>query len=171
MLRLTSLFISTTIMIFVLYTGAGVIETTHAASGKQAHSFVLKNAKGSKISLKNYRGKVVYLDFWASWCVPCRESFPWMRKMQSQYKKKGLRVIAVNLDKDKKLAAQFLKENKSNFEILYDSKGKVAEKYNVVAMPSSYLIDRRGRIRAVHHGFREEVKEKAEADIKKLLRK
>jgi cytochrome c biogenesis protein CcmG/thiol:disulfide interchange protein DsbE len=142
-----------------------------AEAASKAPNFSLPTSHGKKLRLSDYRGRVVYLDFWASWCAPCQESFPWMRKMQSRYRKKGLRVITINLDKDKKQAREFLRRHRINFPVAYDPKGRIATRYGVRAMPSSYLIDRRGRIVMVHLGFRESDTAKLEARIKRQLKK
>lgn len=139
-------------------------------AAKRAPNFTIKDLNGNSVKLSNYRGKVVYLDFWASWCRPCLKSFPWMRIMQSRHSGKGLVILAVNLDERKGDAWSFLKENKSNFKILHDPKGRVAEKFNVQAMPSSFLIDRKGRIQKVHYGFRESNLDEKERDILSLLK-
>ncbi|MBD3669985.1 MAG: TlpA family protein disulfide reductase, partial [Gammaproteobacteria bacterium] len=103
----------------------------------KAPDFNLPTSTGKKVKLSSYRGKVVYLDFWASWCAPCRESFPWMREMQSRYYKQGLRVIAINLDKDPDQVREFLREYKVNFPIALDPKGSVATNSGLRAMHSS----------------------------------
>ncbi|HNI62796.1 MAG TPA: TlpA disulfide reductase family protein, partial [Agitococcus sp.] len=105
------------------------------------------------LNLDQYKGKVVYVDFWASWCGPCRESFPWMKKMQQQYGKDGLVIIAINVDQDKKLADKFLSEFKPEFNVLFDKDGKLAEDFKVSSMPSSYVLDREGKPRFKHKGF------------------
>lgn len=143
--------------------------SAHAKSYK-APNFKLKTLDNKTIRLSSYKGKVVYLDFWASWCEPCRKSFPEMRKLQRKYKKKGLRVITINLDKDKKELRRFLREFRINFPVALDPQGKIARRYGVKAMPSSYLIDRKGRIRYVHLGFLQKDKKKTEDRIKKLLK-
>lgn len=145
-------------------------QTVVQAKSYKAPNFTLKTIKGKTIKLSRYRGKVVYLDFWASWCEPCRKSFPVMRKLQRKYKSKGLRVVTINLDKDRKEVRRFLREFRANFPIALDPKGKIARRYGVKAMPSSYLIDRKGRIRHVHLGFRTSNSKKVEAQIKKLLK-
>lgn len=119
--------------------------------------------------LADYQGQVVYLDFWASWCKPCRRSFPWMSDMQAKYADKGLKIIAVNLDADKALADAFLKESPANFTIAFDPEGKVAEQYQLLGMPSSYLIDRNGVIRKAHQGFFVKKQAAYEQEIKDLL--
>ncbi len=150
-----------TVTLFLLVGGS--------VSAAQAPNFKLPGTK-SDVKLSAYRGKVVYVDFWASWCGPCRKSFPWMSELQERYGS-SLKVIAVNLDQDKKEAIKFLKKTKPNFAVAFDPKGKVAEKYKVRAMPSSYLIDQRGKIVSAHTGFRSKDKQKLEKQIQKLVSK
>jgi thiol-disulfide isomerase/thioredoxin len=104
-------------------------------------------------ALQKHKGKVVYLDFWASWCGPCRKSFPWMNKIEAEYKQQGFSVISVNLDANKVLAAKFLKENPASFTVIYDPKGKIAKHFKIQGMPSSMLIGRDGEIKSRHTGF------------------
>ena len=104
-------------------------------------------------SLAKHKGKVVYLDFWASWCGPCVRSFPWMNDIQAKYKAKGFTVISVNLDAEKQLAAKFLIKNPATFEVIYDPKGKIAKHFKIQGMPSSMLIGRDGKIKSRHTGF------------------
>ena len=105
------------------------------------------------VDLAGLRGRPVIVDFWASWCVPCRSSFPWLAKMQQAYSDKGLMVVAVNLDKDPKAAAAFLESVPAPFTIAYDPAGKSAEAFHVNAMPSTFLVDRKGTIVYTHVGF------------------
>ncbi len=110
-------------------------------------------ARAAGLDLSAYRGKVVYLDFWASWCKPCRESFPWMNDLADTYGGRGLVVIAVNVDHDRDLASEFLQQNPADFKVVYDPDGSLAGKYNVEAMPTSILIGRNGKVQFVHSGF------------------
>jgi thiol-disulfide isomerase/thioredoxin len=119
--------------------------------------------------LQAARGKVVLLDFWASWCGPCRKSFPWMNALQKKYGN-DLVVIAVNLDMDKQLAANFLKAVPASFQIEYDTAGKLATQLGVSAMPTSFLLDRQGRIVKQHAGFREAQMAVREAELEQLLK-
>ena len=99
-------------------------------------------------------GQVVWVDFWASWCVPCRRSFPWLNSMHRKYGSDGLQIIAVNLDKDRALADAFLMEVPAEFALRFDPAGALAKQYGVQAMPSSFLIDAEGNMLATHAGFR-----------------
>jgi len=121
------------------------------------------------INLENLKGKVVYLDFWASWCDPCRKSFPWMNDMHSRYDSKNFTIVAVNLDSSKADALKFLQKMPANFDIAYDPEGSVATKYNLKAMPSSYLIDKKGKLVFAHKGYREGDTAEIEEKIRKLL--
>jgi thiol-disulfide isomerase/thioredoxin len=121
------------------------------------------------VTLGAHRGKVVYLDFWASWCAPCRHSFPWMNQLQGRYGDMGLVIIAVNLDKQRELASDFLATTRPTFTIAFDPQGSSAEAYQVMGMPSSYLIDRHGGLHTHHLGFREQDKAALEQQIKGLL--
>lgn len=126
-------------------------------------------ASAAELDLSPYKGKVVYLDFWASWCTPCRQSFPWMSQIQEIDGARGLVVIAVNVDHDKDLADAFLKRYAPQFKIVYDSKGEIASKYNFKDMPTSYLIGRDGRLRYTHAGFYPNQEGTYEVHIQELL--
>ncbi len=110
-------------------------------------------AMAEDFSLAAYKGKVVYLDFWASWCTPCKLSFPWMNDLQRMYAPKGLVVIAVNVDRDRAAAGQFLHDTPASFPVLYDPEGKIAGHFDVRDMPTSVLIGRDGAVHYVHQGF------------------
>jgi thiol-disulfide isomerase/thioredoxin len=109
-----------------------------------------------QLNLAALHGKVVYLDFWASWCAPCRKSFPWMDSTQRAYAGRGLVIVAVNLDEDRAPAEDFLREFNPGFRIVFDSKGALAEAFKVSGMPSSFLLDRNGNVRYRHVGFKDD---------------
>ncbi|MBL4712514.1 MAG: TlpA family protein disulfide reductase [Gammaproteobacteria bacterium] len=120
------------------------------------------------INLSQYKGKVVYLDFWASWCGPCKRSFPWMNKLQKQYGRDGFKVVAINLDTSRKDAEEFLTKIPANFDIAFDKKGTTAKTYNIKAMPSSFLIDKKGRLVHKSIGYRNAEKKIIEQKIQQL---
>lgn len=122
-----------------------------------------------ELNLGQLRGEVVYLDFWASWCVPCRHSFPFMNELQERYGDRGLRIVAVNLDKERELVERFLAKYPARFTVAYDPSGKTAASFSVKGMPSTYLIDRNGEIRLSHIGFREKDRAELEARIQEVL--
>ena len=121
------------------------------------------------LDLEYYSGKVVMLDFWASWCAPCRRSFPWMNQMQEKYGQDGLVIVAVNVDREVENAAAFLQEYPANFEIIYDPDAELAKEYEVEVMPSSFIIDREGIIVDRHLGFKVKKQEEYEAMIRAAL--
>ena len=121
------------------------------------------------LDLTRYKGKVVYLDFWASWCAPCKLSFPYMERMTSSYSRNSFVVIAVNVDHSRERADAFLSQVGVRIPIVYDSKGAIAAKFHVSTMPSSILIGRDGRVRYVHQGFFENKIPQYEAHIEELL--
>ena len=129
----------------------------------------LNGESGSQLSLSDFKGKVVLLDFWASWCGPCRASFPWMNKVMTKHKSNGFEVVAINLDQEANLANEFLLQVPANFTILQDKAAVMPEAYGLIGMPSSYLIDREGRLRAVHIGFHTSKEDEYEAAIIALL--
>lgn len=122
------------------------------AQQMSAPDFVISNDQLPK-NLSALKGQVVYLDFWASWCKPCRKSFPWMNQMQQKYADQGLQIIAINLDTEKALAKAFLDKVPAQIPVIYDPQGKIASDYQLLGMPSSYVIDKKGNIRFSHKGF------------------
>ncbi len=137
-------------------------------SGEAAPELALHTDTGT-VSLAELRGRVVWLDFWASWCGPCRQSFPWMEAMQQRHGAKGLQVIAVNLDAKPDAARRFLAEHRTSFTVAFDPAGDSARRYAVRAMPTSVLIGADGRIRTVHAGFRDEDRAPLEAALREAL--
>ena len=108
----------------------------------------------TSLDLGALHGRVVYLDFWASWCGPCKQSFPWMESMKTAYAAQGLEIVTVNLDSKRADADKFLEQFHPTFDVRFDPKGELAELYKVHGMPSSLLIDRQGVTRFSHVGFR-----------------
>jgi cytochrome c biogenesis protein CcmG/thiol:disulfide interchange protein DsbE len=138
-------------------TGPEPSETTAAIDS------VLKQA----LPLKD---KVVYVDFWASWCMPCRHSFPWMRELAARYADKGLQIITVSLDKKHADAEKFLHETQSAFHVIYDSTGTLAKLFKVDAMPTSFLYGRDGRLHSRHRGFEQDKAGLLDSTINALIR-
>lgn len=151
-----------------LMVASGVVAST--ASIRLAPSFNVQNLVGGEaINLDQFQGKVVYVDFWASWCGPCLKSFPFMEEMHRQYSHRGLVIVAINMDQDPHDAHEFLAEHPVTFLIGQDIEGIVAEQYGVIAMPSSFVVGRDGLIKKVHYGFKSSDKEKIASLISKLL--
>jgi cytochrome c biogenesis protein CcmG, thiol:disulfide interchange protein DsbE len=121
------------------------------------------------LDLNAFHGRVVYLDFWASWCGPCRQSFPWMEILKDTYGPQGLEIVAVNLDSDRADADRFLHQFHPTFDLRFDPKGELAALYKVQGMPSSVLIDRHGATRFTHVGFLPADARVYEAQVRELL--
>lgn len=128
-------------------------------------SFQAGAATETDFNVSEYEGKVVVLDFWASWCVPCRRSFPWLNEMHTRYGDDGLVIIGVNLDQERSEAETFLEEFPAQFRIHFDKSKALAAEYEVVAMPSSYLLGPDGEILKRHYGFKVKKQEEYEAAI------
>lgn len=138
------------------------------ARAEVAPAFNLPARSGSA-SLDSLRGHVVYLDFWASWCGPCRASFPWMAQLNEKYRARGLRIVAVNLDKDRTLADGFLAEHPAPFTVAFDPAGRTADTYKVKVMPSSFVIGKDGSLLLRHAGFDPRHAAEVEARIEEAL--
>ena len=136
--------------------------------GELAPALSLATAKGDTVALENLRGQVVYVDFWASWCGPCKRSFPWMNELVQRYGDKGLTIVAVNVDKKRDDADRFLAQVPARFTVVYDAPGATPSAWAVKGMPSSYLIDRAGKVVMVEQGFRDEEKSAVEQRIREL---
>ncbi len=154
----------------VLFLSAPTLTRALAADAPPiaAPTFTLPVRDGS-ISLESLRGKVVYVDFWASWCGPCKKSFPWMSELQTKNAEKGLVVVAINLDKKRELADAFVEQTKPSFVVAYDPAGKMAEAYKVKVMPSSFIIAPDGTLAYTHEGFDPKSQASIEEAVAKAL--
>jgi len=121
------------------------------------------------LDLASLRGKVVLVDFWASWCEPCRHSFPWLNAMQAKYAARGLVVIGVNVDRERADADRFLRDVPAEFRIVYDPTGALASHYDLPGMPVSYVIGPKGEVIGRHIGFRNALRDERETELQKLL--
>jgi len=118
-----------------------------------SHSFAQQQIAAENFDLAHYRGKVVYLDFWASWCTPCRASFPFMAEMAATHDD-DLAIVAINVDEHRADAQGFLADYETPFDIVFDPAGKLAGEHQVPGMPTSFLFDRDGQLIGSHVGFR-----------------
>ena len=119
--------------------------------------------------LSQYKGKVLYVDFWASWCGPCAKSFPFLNEMHNQLKDRGLQIVGVNLDENVDDAKAFLTKYPASFTVVADVSKQCAKDFDVKAMPSSYIIDRKGIVHHVHLGFRSGEAKELRVLVEKLL--
>ncbi len=107
------------------------------------------------IDLASYRGKVVLIDFWASWCGPCQKSMPFLNALRNEHHQDGFEIIAINVDEDSSDAKQVLQERPVSYPVAFDPKAECPRVFEVKAMPSSYFVDKTGKVRKVHLGFRD----------------
>ena len=140
------------LMLLALGLATSAQSATHPAVKEPAPAFRLPGVRGT-IESDSLRGHVVYVDFWASWCGPCRRSFPWLARMQEKYGAKGLEIVAIDLDQERREGEKFLAQFPAPFHVAFDATGKTAEAFGVEAMPTSFLIGRDGKILERHAGF------------------
>ncbi|HTU67661.1 MAG TPA: TlpA disulfide reductase family protein [Steroidobacteraceae bacterium] len=126
-------------------------------------------AAAPALDLAAYRGKVVVVDFWASWCKPCRQSIPWLNEMRSRYAGRGLVIVGVNVDAERAAADRFLHQVPVDFELVFDPEGSLATRFGVKGMPSTFVFDRDGKLVDTHLGFRATQKTAREESLQRLL--
>lgn len=123
----------------------------------------------SKLDMSTYQGKVVLVDFWATWCPPCKKSMPFLNSLRNQLAKDGFEVVAINVDENSDEAKEYVANNPVDYKMAFDPSGDCPNQYQVKAMPSSYLIDKTGKIRHVHLGFRDEDQPLIREQVSSLL--
>lgn len=141
-----------------------------AEIGQAAPDFTLPDLSGQSVSLQDYSGQVVLINFWASWCGPCREEMPLLEQLSQRYGPMGFTMLGVNVEEDSSLADRFLQGTPVKFPILYDRENAVSELYDVIAMPTTVLVDRQGNIRFVHHGYEAGNENEYQDQIRTLIR-
>lgn len=156
-------------LVLILAAGCYGYPTAGAAADNGAPGVARVVETAQDFELTRWKGEVVYLDFWASWCGPCQQSFPWMAQMHEQYKARGLRIVAVNLDKTPAAADRFLARYPAPFDLVFNPDGSIAEQFKVAGMPHAFLIDRQGRQVDDHIGFLPAGREAMQARIIQLL--
>jgi peroxiredoxin len=139
-------------------------------AGQTAPDFVLKSAGGENLRLSEYRGEVVMINFWATWCGPCRQEMPLLDELYSRYNRVGFHLLGVNIDDDSRRAMQMIDELGVSFPVLFDEKKEVSKLYSVEAMPVTLLLDRSGTVRHVHLGYKPGYEEKYLTELRALLR-
>lgn len=144
--------------------------SAQALANDAAPNFTLKSNQDKNIRLSELRGEVVLINFWASWCGPCRQEMPLLEALHQKYKRLGFTVLGINVEEDATAADKIIADRGITFPILYDSRNEVSKLYKVSAMPSTVIVDRDGKTRMVHLGFKPGYEDKYEADIKKLIR-
>ena len=150
-----------------------VAATSLASSGllgQSAPDFALKSSSGENLRLSEYRGDVVMINFWATWCGPCRQEMPLLDELYTRYERVGFNLLGVNIDDDSRRAMQMIDELGVNFPVLFDSAKEVSRLYEVDAMPVTVLVDREGQVRYVHHGYKPGYENKYLDQVRSLLR-
>ena len=135
-----------------------------------APDFTLNSNSGQNLRLSEYRGEVVMINFWASWCGPCRQEMPLLDELYMQYQPMGFTILGVNVEEDSSKAEALLNEIPVNFPVLFDTQSKVSKLYDVIAMPSTILVDRDGNIRYLHHGYKPGYEEAYQEQVRALIR-
>jgi peroxiredoxin len=138
--------------------------------GQQAPDFALKSSSGKNLRLSEYRGDVVLINFWATWCGPCRQEMPLLDELYTRYQRVGFNLLGVNIDDDSSRAMRMVDELGVHFPVLFDADKEVSKLYDVEAMPVTVLVDREGKVRHVHHGYKPGYEEKYLDQIRSLLR-
>jgi len=153
---------------FIIITGPS---HTYAASiSGKAQDFTLKSKTGKNLKLSEYRGQVVMLNFWASWCAPCRQEMPLLENLYKKYKGLGFSLLGINVEQDSSKAARLLRGIKVSFPVLYDNTNKVSKLYKVSAMPTTIILDRDGNLRYLHQGYKPGYEKDYEKQVRALLR-
>ncbi len=137
---------------------------------EEAPDFTLKSLSGKNLKLSEYAGNVVLLNFWASWCAPCRLEMPLLNELHNKYQKLGFVVLGVNVEEQTDKARSYISERPVDFPVVFDSSNIVSKQYQVIAMPTTVLIDRNGNMRYLHQGYKPGDEKKYTKMIKKLIR-
>jgi peroxiredoxin len=138
--------------------------------GQMAPDFALKSSDGRNLRLSEYRGNVVMINFWATWCGPCRQEMPLLDELYNRYERVGFNLLGVNIDDDSSRAMRMVEELGVDFPVLFDAQKEVSELYEVGAMPVTVIVDRQGMVRFVHHGYKPGYEDKYLDQIRTLLR-
>ncbi len=152
----------------LIFTATGLAAS--GLTGKPAPDFVLKSSSGENMRLSEYRGDVVMINFWATWCGPCRQEMPLLDDLYSRYQRVGFNLLGINIDDDSRRAMQMIEELEVKFPVLFDESKEVSKLYQVEAMPVTVLVDREGKVRHVHHGYKPGYEDKYLTEIRSLLR-
>ena len=165
MMKMKNLLLGLTLSVF-----AATSLASSDLTGQAAPDFALKNSSGDNVRLSEYRGDVVMVNFWATWCGPCRQEMPLLDELYSRYERVGFSLLGVNIDDDSRKAMNMVSDLGVSFPVLFDARKEVSKLYKVEAMPVTVLIDREGTIRYVHHGYKPGYEDKYLDQIRSLLR-
>ena len=149
---------------------AAIAVASTGLSGQQAPDFALKNANGENIRLTDLRGDVVMINFWATWCGPCRQEMPLLDEMHERYSRVGFSLLGVSIDDDPNRAKEMIDNLGVSFPVVFDSDKQVSQQYDVSAMPVTILLDREGVVRHVHYGYKPGYEDIYVQQIRELIR-
>jgi peroxiredoxin len=149
---------------------AGPAAHASIAPSSPAPDFTLRSVEGPNLRLKEQRGKVILVNFWATWCGPCREEMPHLNRLYEKYRASGFSLLGVNVDEDSRNAAGVASQLGVKFPVLLDSDKQVSKLYDLNAMPSTVLIDRDGKVRYMHRGYRTGTEQEYDQQIRALLK-
>ena len=151
---------------------AGAVPSARASVqlASAAPDFTLKSVGGPNLRLQEQRGQVVMINFWATWCGPCRQEMPHLNRIYDKYRSAGFVLLGVNIDDDPRAAADLAAKLGLRFPVLLDTEKKVSRVYDMSAMPATLLIDRDGRVRHIHRGYRDGVEQTYEEQVRALLK-
>jgi peroxiredoxin len=152
-------------MLWLIVAGSAV-----GGDNPPAPDFTLTDANGQSVTLSDLRGQVIMINFWASWCGPCRQEMPLLEQIHQRYEPLGFTLLGVNVEKNPADGQAFLKERPVSFPVLYDPENDISKLYDVVAMPSTVLIDRQGNVRYLHHGYKPGYENDYQDQIRALAR-
>ena len=152
----------------IIFTATGLAAS--GLTGQAAPDFVLKSSTGANLRLSEFRGDVVMINFWATWCGPCRQEMPLLDELYSRYQRVGFSLLGVNIDDDSSRAMRMIEELGVKFPVLFDESKEVSKLYQVEAMPVTVLVDREGTVRHVHHGYKPGYEDNYLTEIRSLLR-
>lgn len=141
------------LMLLISIFASSVFAATALKEPEEAPDFTLKSLKGSNLKLSEFRGDVVMINFWATWCGPCRQEMPILNDLYLKYRDMGFTLLGVNVEKNTTKAANMIRDLKVVFPVLFDTENSVSKLYKVEAMPSTVLVDRDGKLRYVHRGY------------------
>jgi peroxiredoxin len=154
-----------------LFLAAILLAATAAwAANDAAPEFSLPNESGAMVSLDEFDGQVVLINFWASWCGPCREEMPLLEALHKRYESLGFTMLGVNVEEDSAAAEKFLQGTAVSFPILFDRENSVSKLYDVIAMPSTVIVGRDGTVRYIHHGYEPGYENEYQDQIRQLIR-
>lgn len=161
---------SLAIALLVAFAAVPALASKGALDGQEAPDFALKSLAGENLRLSEYRGEVVMINFWATWCGPCRQEMPLLDDLYNRYERVGFQLLGVNIDDEPRRAMEMAEELGISFPVLFDDRKEVSQLYRVEAMPVTVILDREGVVRYTHYGYKPGYEEYYLDQVRTLLR-